>query len=232
IAINTLIERTGARTGLIVTRGKRDVYIIGRGNRRQAYSLFFHRHLPLARLHLTLEFHPRRVGADAVHRPLSRVAVALACRACAAAGIEAVAVCFLHSYVNPAHERVAGEMIRAAMPDAYISLSHEILREYREFERTSTTVVNAYIGPKVGGYVKQLGASLGKIGFRGALAIMRSNGGVMTPQVATERPAAMMESGPVGGIIASAEVGRALGYRNVISFDMGGTTAKASLVRD
>src|SRR5262249_26313030 len=149
-----------------------------------------------------------------------------------AEGIEAVAVCFLHSYVNPAHERVAGEMIRAAMPDAYISLSHEILREYREFERMSTTVVNAYIGPKVGGYVKQLGASLGKIGFRSALAIMRSNGGVMTPQVATERPAAMMESGPVGGIIASAEVGRALGYRNVISFDMGGTTAKASLVRD
>jgi N-methylhydantoinase A len=123
-------------------------------------------------------------------------------------------------------------MIRAAMPDAYISLSHEILREYREFERMSTTVVNAYIGPKVGGYVKQLSASLGKIGFRGALSIMRSNGGVMTPQVATERPAAMMESGPVGGIIASAEVGRALGYSNVISFDMGGTTAKASLVRD
>ncbi len=118
------------------------------------------------------------------------------------------------------------------MPDAYISLSHEILREYREFERISTTVVNAYIGPRVGGYVTRLNASLGEIGFRGALSIMRSNGGVMTPQIATERPAAMMESGPVGGIIASAEVGRALGYSNVISFDMGGTTAKASLVRD
>jgi N-methylhydantoinase A len=123
-------------------------------------------------------------------------------------------------------------MIRAAMPDAYVSLSHEILREYREFERISTTVVNAYIGPKVGGYVTRLNASLREIGFRGALSIMRSNGGVMTPQIATERPAAMMESGPVGGIIASAEVGRALGYSNVISFDMGGTTAKASLVRD
>src|SRR5260370_6376725 len=123
-------------------------------------------------------------------------------------------------------------MIRAAMPRAYVSLSHEILREYREFERMSTTVVNAYIGPKVGGYVKSLKSSLGEIGFRGDLSIMRSNGGVMTPEIATERPAAMMESGPVGGIIASAQVGQALGSANVISFDMGGTTAKASLVRD
>ena len=123
-------------------------------------------------------------------------------------------------------------MVRAALPDAYLSLSHDILREYREFERMSTTVVNAYIGPKVGGYVKSLNASLGGIGFRGDLSIMRSNGGVMTPEVATERPVAMMESGPVGGIIASAQVGQALGFRNVISFDMGGTTAKASLVRD
>src|SRR3989442_11958658 len=123
-------------------------------------------------------------------------------------------------------------MIRKAMPDAYLSLSHEILREYREFERTSTTVVNAYIGPKVGGYVSSLKTSLGDIGFAGDLSIMRSNGGVMTPEVATERPVAMMESGPVGGIIASAQTGRALGFDNVISFDMGGTTAKASLIRE
>src|SRR5258707_1217395 len=121
---------------------------------------------------------------------------------------------------------------KGAMPEVYLSLSHEILREYREFERMSTTVVNAYIGPKVGGYVKSLRSSLGEIGFRGDLSIMRSNGGVMTPEVATERPAAMMESGPVGGIIASARVGMKLGLPNVISFDMGGTTAKASLVRD
>src|SRR5436305_417884 len=117
------------------------------------------------------------------------------------------------------------------MPDVYLSLSHEILREYREFERMSTTVVNAYIGPKVGGYVKSLKSNLGDIGFCGNLSIMRSNGGVMTPEVATERPVAMMESGPVGGIIASAQIGTALGFPNVISFDMGGTTAKASLIR-
>ena len=129
-----------------------------------------------------------------------------------AEGVEAVAVCFLHSYVNPEHEQIAGEIVRAALPDAYLSLSHEILREYREFERMSTTVVNAYIGPKVGGYVASLERSLGAIGFAGDLSIMRSNGGVMTPEVATERPVAMMESGPVGGIIASAQVGAALGF--------------------
>jgi N-methylhydantoinase A len=143
-----------------------------------------------------------------------------------------VAVCLLHAYANPEHERIAGAMIRKAMPDVYLSLSHDILREYREFERMSTTVVNAYIGPKVGGYVQNLKSSLGGIGFKGDLSIMRSNGGVMTPEVATERPVAMMESGPVGGIIASAQVGLALGFKNVISFDMGGTTAKASLIRD
>ncbi len=118
------------------------------------------------------------------------------------------------------------------MPEAYLSLSHDILREYREYERMSTTVVNAYIGPKVGGYVAGLESSLQKIGFAGELSIMRSNGGVMTPEVATSRPVAMMESGPVGGIIASARFGRMLGQMNVISFDMGGTTAKASLVKD
>src|SRR5262249_14499101 len=123
------------------------------------------------------------------------------------------------------------DMIRTALPDAYVSLSHEILREYREFERMSTTVVNAYLGPKVGGYVSGLKSSLGDIGFRGNLSIMRSNGGVMTPEVATARPAAIMESGPVGGIIAAAQIGRQLGCADVISFDMGGTTAKASLVR-
>ena len=167
-----------------------------------------------------------------MHEPLKKSSVAAACKALKAEGVEAVAVCFLHAYANPEHERIAGAMIRKAMPGVYLSLSHDILREYREFERMSTTVVNAYIGPKVGGYVKSLKSSLGGIGFKGDLSIMRSNGGVMTPEVATERPVAMMESGPVGGIIASAQVGLALGFANVISFDMGGTTAKASLIRD
>src|SRR5262245_58238755 len=232
IAINTLIERKGARTGLVVTRGTRDVYIIGRGNRPEAYNLLFHKHRPLVSRRLTREVEERVLPSGEVHARLGRASLKEACRMLADEGVEAVAVCFLHSYVNPEHERAAGEALRQALPDVYLSLSHDILREYREFERMSTTVVNAYIGPKVGGYVSSLKSSLGEIGFHGNLSIMRSNGGVMTPEVATERPVAMMESGPVGGIIASAQVGLALGFPNVISFDMGGTTAKASLVRD
>jgi N-methylhydantoinase A len=231
IAINTLIERKGARTALVVTRGTRDVYIIGRGNRPESYNLFFHRHRPLVSRQLTREVTERVLSSGDVEEPLQKASVAKACKVLKSAGVEAVAICFLHSYANPEHERIAGAMIRKAMPDVYLSLSHDILREYREFERMSTTVVNAYIGPKVGGYVKSLKSSLGGIGFCGDLSIMRSNGGVMTPDVATERPAAMMESGPVGGIIASAQIGTALGFPNVISFDMGGTTAKASLIR-
>jgi N-methylhydantoinase A len=232
IAINTLIERKGAKTGLVVTRGTRDVYIIGRGNRPESYNLFFRRHQPLVSRQLTREVEERLLGSGKVYEPLKRASVSAACKELKAASVESVAVCFLHAYANPAHERIAGEMIRKAMPNAYVSLSHEILREYREFERISTTVVNAYIGPKVGGYVKGLKNDLARIGFDGDLSIMRSNGGVMTPEIATEKPVAMMESGPVGGIIASAQVGQALGFSNVISFDMGGTTAKASLIRE
>jgi N-methylhydantoinase A len=232
IAINTLIERTGAKTGLIVTSGTRDVYIIGRGNRPESYNLFFHRHKPLLPRHLTCEVEERLTSAGEIFRPLNKASVAEACRTLAAEGVEAIAVCLLHSYVDPTHERVVGAMASEALPGAYLSLSHDILREYREFERLSTTVVNAYIGPKVGGYVKNLKSRLAAAGFAGELSIMRSNGGVMTPEVATARPVAMMESGPVGGIIASARVGEKLGFGNVISFDMGGTTAKTSLVRD
>jgi N-methylhydantoinase A len=230
-AINTLIERKGAKTGLLVTRGTRDVYFIGRGNRPESYNLLFHRHRPLVPRHLTREVDERLLASGEVLEPLRSASVEDACRRLANEGVEAVALCFLHAYANPEHERAAGEVVRRMLPGAYLSLSHEILREYREFERTSTTVVNAYIGPKVGGYVQSLKASLAEIGVRGELTIMQSNGGVMTPEVASERPVAMMESGPVGGIIASAQVGRALKFPDVISFDMGGTTAKASLIR-
>ncbi len=231
-AINTLIERKGARTGLIVTRGTRDVYSVGRGNRPESYNLFFQRHRPLVPRALTREVKGRLLASGETHEPLDMESVAAAIEHVKAAGVEAVAVCLLHSYVNPDHDKAVGEAIAKAMPGVYLSLSHEILREYREYERMSTTVVNAYIGPRVGGYVSGLESSLAKIGFSGNLSIMRSNGGVMTPAVATSRPVAMMESGPVGGIIASARFGQELGLLDVISFDMGGTTAKASLVKD
>jgi N-methylhydantoinase A len=179
IAINTLIERKGAKTGLLVTRGTRDVYIIGRGNRPEAYNLFFHRPRPLVQRCLTREIDERILSSGEVHDPLQSASVATACTLLAAEAIEAVAVCFLNSYANPVHESAAGAMVREALPGAFVSLSHEILRECREFERISTTVVNAYIGPRVGGYVSSLRSGLGKIGFRSNLSIMRSNGGVM-----------------------------------------------------
>ncbi len=231
IAINTLIERKGAKVGLIVTRGTRDVYLIGRGNRPEAYNLFFHRPRPLVPRHRTFEVAERLYCTGEVREPLKAEDVERACTEMAADGVEAVAVCFLHSYANPEHERTAGRIVEEALPGCYVSVSHEILREYREYERMSTTVVNAYIGPTVSGYVRNLHSHLEALGFRGEIAIMQSNGGVMSPEAAVRRPVMMMESGPVGGIIASAEIGKTLGYKNVVSFDMGGTTAKASLVQ-
>ncbi|MGH6738595.1 MAG: hydantoinase/oxoprolinase N-terminal domain-containing protein, partial [Bradyrhizobium sp.] len=135
IAINTLIERKGARTGLVVTRGTRDVYIIGRGNRPESYNLFFRRHQPLVSRRDTREIGERVLASGEVDEPLKKASVAEACRALKSAGVEAVAVCLLHAYANPEHERTAGAMIKKALPDVYLSLSHDILREYREFER-------------------------------------------------------------------------------------------------
>src|SRR5262249_39377394 len=136
-----LIEHKGAKTGLVVTRGTRDVYAIGRGNRPESYNLFFRRHQPLVSRQLTREIDERLLSSGKVLEPLKRASIATACKELKAAGVEAVAVCFLHAYANPVHERIAGAMIRKALPKAYVSLSHEILREYREFERISTTVV-------------------------------------------------------------------------------------------
>jgi N-methylhydantoinase A len=129
------------------------------------------------------------------------------------------------------HEKMVGEVLRKKLPHCYISLSHEILREYREYERTCTTVLNSYVGPKVSSYINDLNSRMSDIGFTGTLSIMQSNGGIMSPSTASLKPVNMMESGPVGGIIASAEIGKSLGYENIIAFDMGGTTAKASLIR-
>ena len=149
-----------------------------------------------------------------------------------ASGAEAVAVCFLHSYADPVHEAAIGELLRAALPQTYVSLSHEIVREYREYERTSTTVMNAYIGPETSDYVGRIDERLRADAFDGRFLIMQSNGGVMSPATAKKLPVAMMESGPVGGVIAAARLGAALGMKNLITFDMGGTTAKTSLIKD
>jgi N-methylhydantoinase A len=145
---------------------------------------------------------------------------------------ESIAVCLLHSYINPLHEQRLGEALRQALPGVYLSLSHEILRQFREYERTSTTVVNSYIGPRVSSYLEKLERELKAKQFAGTLLIMQSNGGVTSVGAAASMPVTLMESGPVGGVIATADLGERLGYDKLISFDMGGTTAKTSLVND
>jgi N-methylhydantoinase A len=231
IAINTALERTGARTGLVVTRGMRDVYKIGRGNRPEAYNVFFRRPQPLVPRRLTVEVDERVGPAGQVLREYDAASARAAAETLASAGVEAIAVCFLHSYANPLHELEMGRTLAERCPEAYVSLSHQILREYREYERMSTTVLNSYVGPRVSSYLRLLEAVLRERGFGGRILMMQSNGGVMSPETARRVPVAMMESGPVGGIIAAAQAGTALGAPNVIVFDMGGTTAKASLVQ-
>ncbi len=232
IAINTLIEQTGARTVLITTAGARDAYLIARGNRPEAYNVFFKRATPLVRRGMIIEAN-ERMGAEGDEiLPLSDAEISNVCKQVAGFKPEAIAVCFLHSYVDPTHEQIMGKALRQAFPNAYVSLSHEILRQYREYERTSTTVVNSYIGPRVSTYLNRLNKRLEEQKFPGTLLIMQSNGGVTSVANASRAPVGLMESGPVGGINASAEIGRRLGFPQVIAFDMGGTTAKASVVRD
>lgn len=227
IAINTVLERKGARTALVVTKGTRDVYKIGRGNRPDAYDIWFKRPEPLVPRHLTFEVEERLFATGEVHTALNRVQAESVAKGVAASGAEAVAVCFLHSWNNPIHESQMAELLNSHSK-TYRSISHEILREYGEYERISTTVLNSYIGPKVSAYLEGLEGMLREEGFGGQLWIMQSNGGVMSSPAARRLPVAMLESGPVGGFIAAARTGAALGYRNVIGFDMGGTTAKAS----
>jgi len=232
IAINTVIQRTGARTGLITTRGFRDVYEIGRSNRPDAYNLLFERPVPLVPRDLRLEVDERLDARGNVITPLDENGVHAAAAALRAAEVEAVAVVLLHAYANPAHEVRVGEILRELLPDAQVSLSHEILREFREYERTSTTVLNAYVAPVVSRYLEEIESLLSEEGFGGSFLIMQSNGGAMSARVARGRPVSTMESGPVAGVIGAGRLGPRLGLPDVIAFDMGGTTAKASLVRD
>jgi N-methylhydantoinase A len=232
IAINTVLERKGARTALLTTKGFRDVYAIGRSNRIEAFNLFFHRPQPLTRREMTFEIEERLNAAGAVIRPLDEHQVELIAHRLGEAGVEAVAVCFLHSYANPAHERRAGEVLRRVNPNMFVTLSHEILREFREYERTSTTVLNAYVGPRVRAYLGTLETYLRRADFDGRVNMMRSNGGIMSIRKAQEEPVSMMESGPVAGMIGAGRLASHLGIARCIGFDMGGTTAKASLITD
>jgi N-methylhydantoinase A len=232
IAINTVLERSGAVTALVTTEGFRDIYALGRGNRPDAFNLDFHRPRPLVPRDLTFELGERMNAAGEVLRAIDPDAVEALGRLLQTLGVEAVAICLLHSYANPAHEIAASEVLRRVCPDIFVTASHEILREFREYERTSTTALNAFVGPRVAKYLKRFEDFSRAAKFSGQIAIMRSNGGTMSIGEARRQPVAMMESGPVAGMIGAAHLARLLGIRQTIGFDMGGTTAKTALIND
>jgi len=230
VASNAVLEAKGAVTGLITTRGFRDELEIRRFGRPGVYDVFWERIPPLIPRRRRLEVGERMRASGEVERPLDRTEMLRALDVLRAQRVEAIAVCFVHSYVNPAHERDAIALIRELMPGVAACASSEVLPEIREYERTSTTALNAYLMPVVARYLDQLEAQLGRH-HRGIL-IMQSNGGVMTADQARHRPAHMIESGPAAGVLAAASLARDAGLNQAVAFDMGGTTVKTCLIEN
>lgn len=227
--LNALLEHRYAPIGLLTTKGFRDVYEIGRANRPAMYDLHYHRPAPLVPRRHRLEIVERMSPAGHVVTPLDEESVATAIDQLAAAGIESVAVVFLHSYRNPAHEVRCEQIIAARHPEISVSLSHRIANEWREYERTSTTVVNAAIAPTVRTYLAELEDRLGERGVTSNVHIMQSNGGMTTAARAREQPVNTLLSGPVGGAIAASNLARRAGSSSAIAIDMGGTSFDVSL---
>jgi N-methylhydantoinase A len=231
IVINSLLERAGAKTALVTTQGFRDVYEIGRINRPDSFNPAFRKHRPLIPRRMIFEV-PERILADGtVRTPLDEVVAREVASTIAAEGVEAVAVLFLHSYRSPEHEQRMAEILRETAPGIFVTASHELTREYREYERTSTVVANAYVGPTVHAYLGTLQEGLRVDGFAGQLLIMQSNGGLCDVELARTQCIQMMESGPAGGVIGALRVADELELDAVIALDIGGTTAKASAMR-
>jgi N-methylhydantoinase A len=229
IVTNALLEAKGARTALVTTRGCRDVLELRRSARASLYDLFQDGPAVLVPRHLRLEVRERLDAQGAVVEPLHLDDVDAAIEFIRRHEVEAVAVCLLYSFLDDTHEREVGARLRAALPGVPVFLSSEVLPEIREFERTSTTAVCAYVGPILASYLERLEAAVTGRGLP-APYVMGSSGGVFTVAEGLRMPAMAVESGPAAGVIAAALVGRRLGFANVISFDMGGTTAKASLI--
>jgi len=232
VAINTIIQRVGARTALLTTKGMRDIYEIGRENRPDTWNLFFHRPRPLISREWRLEIIERCGPAGEVIVPLDEDQLPRIADMLEKNGFESVAVCFLHSFVNATHEKKVGEYLAKRLPKFFVSLSSELVREMGEYERTSTTVLNAYVGPVVSTYLNHLAEHLKALQFRGVLLIMQSNGGCMSVDVAKQQPIQTTESGPVSGMLGAAHLSKVLGLPSAIAFDMGGTTAKTVFVED
>lgn len=231
VVINALIERKGSRAAIITTNGFRDVYEIGRVNRPDAFNLNFEQHRPLIPRDRVFECTERIRANGEIQVPLDQSGARRLARQLRSQRVEAIAVIFMHSYRNPEHELLMGRILSEECPDLFITLSHELTREYREFERTSTTAANAFVGPSVSSYLTRLESSLRTAGGGAALSIMQSNGGLSDVATIRQQCVQMMESGPAGGVVGTIELCKRLGYQDAIAFDMGGTTAKAAVIR-
>jgi N-methylhydantoinase A/oxoprolinase/acetone carboxylase beta subunit len=229
LVTNTLIERKGARTALITTEGFRDVLEIGYEGRYDIYDLFLELPRPLVERRLRREVPERLDACGGVLVPLDETALRRMCEELRDEGVEAVAISFLHAYANPAHERRAAEILRGVMPGVTVSVSHLVAPELGEYERTSTTVANAYVQPLAGCYLRRLEEGLRDFRLQAPLHIALSNGGTCSVETASEFPVRLVESGPCGGLLAAAYWCRQAGNEDVLAFDMGGTTAKLSL---
>ena len=232
VATNAIIEGKLAKTAFITTEGFRDMLEIARQIRPSLYDLQFEKPAPLVPRQLCFEVPERLDAKGQVVTPLDDAAVDSVVEHIAESGVEAVAVCLLHSYRNPDHEQRVGKALRARLPNVIISLSSDVVPEFREYLRASTTVINPSVSPIVSTYLASISEKLLASGISSELLVMQSNGGVYPAEAASQSPVFMVESGPAAGAVAAAALGSALGHPDVISFDMGGTTAKASLIRD
>jgi N-methylhydantoinase A len=232
VATNAIIEGKTARVGMLVTRGFRDILEIGRQIRSRLYDVHLQKPAPLVPRRWSLEVSERLDAEGHVLERLDVDGVRRAVRQLRDEGVEAVVICFLHAYLNPAHERAAAAVVRQEMPETWLSVSSEVCPEFREYLRGSTAAVNAAVMPIVSRYMDAIETRLTALGATGPFYVMQSNGGVMTSASAKERPVYMVESGPAAGVIAAGAVASSYGYRNVLSFDMGGTTAKVGLIQD
>ena len=232
VATNAIIEGNLAKTAFVTTDGFRDLLEIQTGIRPTLYDLQFQKLKPLVPRYLCFGV-PERLdfrGEELV--PLDEDAVKGVVQELREEGVESVAVCLLHSYINPGHEKRVGEILAGELPSVLCSLSSEVAPEFREYFRASTTVINAAIRPVVSRYLGNIQNRLRRFGIEGETLVMQSNGGVLTFEAAMDRPVFMVESGPAAGVIAANQLGKSLGNENVISFDMGGTTAKVGLIEN
>ena len=232
LATNALIERKGARTALLTTRGFRDSLEMAYEHRFEQYDLYMERPPPLVSRDLRLEVAERMAADGSVLLPLDEAGLRPVIDTLRAERIEALAISFLHAYINPAHEERAREVIAAALPDLAITLSHDVCREIREYERTSTTVANAYVLPLMSRYLQDMRDGLAALGAACPLLLMMSSGGICTIETARRFPVRLVESGPAGGVILARRIAALGGYDRALSFDMGGTTAKITLIDD